>query len=116
MVYEVIVFFCFFMLQINNAGVNYNIGTNNSVEFSHMVISTNYYGTKNIINAMIPLLRLASHGARIVNVTSRLGRVKGKHSVRTYISLSLCFPLYIMLQQHDNFDFILLNRNLRMKT
>ncbi|KFK36748.1 hypothetical protein AALP_AA4G164900 [Arabis alpina] len=70
----------FIDVLINNAGVNYNIGTNNSVEFSHMVISTNYYGTKNIINAMVPLMRHASSGARIVNVTSRLGRLKGRHS------------------------------------
>ncbi|KAL0710413.1 hypothetical protein Bca4012_017391 [Brassica carinata] len=47
--------------------VNYNVGTHNSVEYSHMVISTNYYGTKNIIKAMIPLMRQASPGARIVN-------------------------------------------------
>ncbi|CAH2070409.1 unnamed protein product [Thlaspi arvense] len=66
--------------NINNAGVNYNVGTDNSVEFSHMVISTNYYGTKNIIKAMIPLMRHASQGARIVNVTSRLARLKGRHS------------------------------------
>nr|AFJ66193.1 hypothetical protein 7G9.11 [Boechera stricta] len=54
-------------IDINNAGVNYNVGSDNSVEFSHMVISTNYYGTKNIIKAMIPLMRHASQGARIVN-------------------------------------------------
>jgi len=75
-------------MQINNAGVNYNVGSDNSVEFSHMVISTNYYGTKNIINAMIPLMRHACQGARIVNVTSRLGRLKGRHSVHISIYLS----------------------------
>ncbi|XP_010555588.1 PREDICTED: carbonyl reductase [NADPH] 1 [Tarenaya hassleriana] len=65
---------------INNAGVNYNVGSDNSVGHAEMVISTNYYGTKNIIKAMLPLMRPSAPGARIVNVTSRLGRLNGRHS------------------------------------
>ncbi|KAL0342206.1 UNVERIFIED_CONTAM: (+)-neomenthol dehydrogenase [Sesamum calycinum] len=44
-------------ILINNAGVNYNAGSENSVENAEKVIATNYYGTKNMIKAMIPLMR-----------------------------------------------------------
>ncbi|KAM7276995.1 hypothetical protein ACFE04_018861 [Oxalis oulophora] len=65
---------------VNNAGVNYNLGNDNSVEHAHQVITTNYYGTKNMIKAMIPLMRPSSAGARIINITSRLGRLNGKRN------------------------------------
>lgn len=66
---------------MNNAGVNYNLGSDNSVEFAETVVSTNYHGTKNMIKAMIPLMRPSPQGARIVNVSSRLGRVYGRRNV-----------------------------------
>ncbi|KAA0057722.1 short-chain dehydrogenase/reductase family protein [Cucumis melo var. makuwa] len=66
--------------QINNAGVNFNLGSSNSVEFAQMVIATNYYGTKNMIQAMIPLMKPSSAGARIVNVSSRLGKLNGRRN------------------------------------
>lgn len=69
------------LLQVNNAGVNYNLGSDNSVENARMVINTNYYGTKNIIKAMIPFMRHSASGARIVNVSSRLGRLNGRRNV-----------------------------------
>ncbi|KAJ6688485.1 (+)-NEOMENTHOL DEHYDROGENASE [Salix koriyanagi] len=47
---------------VNNAGVNYNMGSDNSVENAKNVVDTNYYG------------------ARIVNVSSRLGRLNGKRN------------------------------------
>ncbi|KAA8542042.1 hypothetical protein F0562_023194 [Nyssa sinensis] len=65
-------------ILVNNAAVNFNLGTDNSVEFAEQVIGTNYFGTKSMIKAMIPLMRHSSHGARIVNVSSRLGRLNGK--------------------------------------
>lgn len=68
-------------LQVNNAGVNFNIGNNNSVEFAKEVIATNYYGTKSMIKAMIPLMRPSSAGARIVSVSSRLGKLNGRRNV-----------------------------------
>ncbi|GFQ07521.1 carbonyl reductase [NADPH] 1 [Phtheirospermum japonicum] len=52
----------------------------NSVEFAEKVISTNYFGTKNMIKAMIPLMRPSESGARIVNVSSRLGRLNGRRN------------------------------------
>lgn len=69
------------MLQVNNAGVNYNLGSDNSVEFARQVIETNYYGTKNMIKAMIPFMRPSAAGARIVNVSSKLGKLNGRRNV-----------------------------------
>ncbi|KAI4374621.1 hypothetical protein MLD38_012595 [Melastoma candidum] len=65
---------------INNAGVNGNVGTEHSVESVQMVIDTNYYGIKNVTRAMIPLMRPSAAGARIVNVSSRLGRLNGRRN------------------------------------
>lgn len=67
-------------ILINNAGVNFNAGADNSVESAEKVIATNYFGTKNMIKAMIPLLRPSEAGARIVNVSSRLGRLNGRRN------------------------------------
>ncbi|KAL4279260.1 hypothetical protein GQ457_03G016300 [Hibiscus cannabinus] len=67
-------------ILINNAGVNYNLGSGNSAEFAKQVIDTNYYGTKNMIKTMIPLMRPSAAGARIVNVSSRLGKLNGRRS------------------------------------
>ncbi|KAJ1387756.1 Short-chain dehydrogenase/reductase SDR [Sesbania bispinosa] len=68
-------------ILVNNAGVNFNFGShNNSVENARLVIDTNYYGTKHMIEAMIPLMKSSAAGARIVNVSSRLGRLNGKRN------------------------------------
>lgn len=66
---------------MNNAGVNFNRGADNSVEFSETVITTNYYGTKRMIETMLPLMRPSPFGGRIVNVSSRLGRANGRKNV-----------------------------------
>lgn len=68
-------------LQVNNAGVNFNLGSDNSVENAHKVIETNYHGTKNMTEAVIPLMKPSIVGARIVNVSSRLGRLNGRRNV-----------------------------------
>lgn len=67
-------------ILVNNAGVNYNVGSENSVELAEQVITTNYIGTKNITEAMIPLMKPSPSGARIVNVSSRLGRLNGRRN------------------------------------
>lgn len=67
-------------ILINNAGVNFNCGKDNSVEFAEMVIQVNYFGTKNMIKALTPLMRPSPAGARIVSVTSRLGRLNSKRN------------------------------------
>ncbi|KAM0931500.1 hypothetical protein ACQ4PT_000486 [Festuca glaucescens] len=68
------------LLQVNNAGVNFNRGADNSVEFADQVIETNYFGTKRMIEAMIPLFHPSPYGGRIVNVSSRLGRADGRRN------------------------------------
>ncbi|CAI0548007.1 unnamed protein product [Linum tenue] len=67
-------------ILVNNAGVNFNLGSENSVEFARMVVDTNYYAIKKVTKAMIPLIRPSQAGGRIVNVSSRLGRVNGKRN------------------------------------
>ncbi|XP_043706983.1 (+)-neomenthol dehydrogenase [Telopea speciosissima] len=67
-------------ILVNNAGVNFNLGPDNSVEFAERVISTNYFGTKKMIETMIPLMKHSAFGARIVNVSSRLGRLNGRRN------------------------------------
>ncbi|KAL1349284.1 hypothetical protein HN51_025772 [Arachis hypogaea] len=67
-------------ILVNNAGVNFNLGSDNSVENAHKVVETNYYGTKSMIEAMIPLMKPSVVGARIVNVSSRLGRLNGRRN------------------------------------
>lgn len=66
---------------MNNAGVNFNTGANNSVEFAEEVIATNYLGTKLMIEMLIPMMRPSSNGARILNTSSRLGRANGRRNV-----------------------------------
>ncbi|CAL0327718.1 unnamed protein product [Lupinus luteus] len=68
-------------ILVNNAGVNFNHGSHhNSVENARNVIETNYFGTKSMTEAMIQLMKPSSHGGRIVNVSSRLGRINGKRN------------------------------------
>ncbi|KAK7410976.1 hypothetical protein VNO78_02259 [Psophocarpus tetragonolobus] len=67
-------------ILVNNAGVNFNQGSDNNVENARKVIETNYYGTKSMIKAMIPLMKPSAAGARIVNVSSRSGRLNGKRN------------------------------------
>jgi len=73
--------YIFIVKQVNNAGLNFNIGSENSVEHAEQVIKTNYYGTKSVIEALLPLMRPSAAGARIVNVSSRLGRLNGRRNV-----------------------------------
>lgn len=68
-------------MQVNNAGVNFNLGFDNSVENARKVIETNYYGVKSMIEAMIPLMKPSTAGARVINVSSRLGRLNGRRNV-----------------------------------
>ncbi|KAL8260848.1 hypothetical protein R6Q59_024897 [Mikania micrantha] len=67
-------------ILINNAGISYNTGSENSVECAWKVINTNYFGTKNIVKSVIPLMRSSAEGARIVMVSSRLGRLNGRRN------------------------------------
>ncbi|KAL5071042.1 hypothetical protein RYX36_021929 [Vicia faba] len=67
-------------ILVNNAGVNFNLGSDNSVENAYKVIKTNYYGIKNLTEALIPLMKPSVFGARVVNTSSRLGRLNGRRN------------------------------------
>ncbi|KAH7653718.1 Short-chain dehydrogenase/reductase SDR protein [Dioscorea alata] len=67
-------------ILVNNAGVNFNTGSDNSVEYAERVINTNYFGVKRMIEAVIPIMRPSIYGARILNVSSRLGRANGRRN------------------------------------
>ena len=98
---------------MNNAAVNFNQGSDNSVEHAAQVCTTNYYGTKNMIQALIPLMKHSSAGARIVNVSSRLGRLNGKRNVSEtdcfvccfLILVRLCYHIWLCICSHMNSSF-----------
>ncbi|KAL8479240.1 hypothetical protein ACS0TY_026200 [Phlomoides rotata] len=60
-------------ILINNAAVSFNNIYENSVEHAETVIATNFYGTKMLTDALLPLFRRSSTVARILNISSRLG-------------------------------------------
>ncbi|XP_002962657.2 (+)-neomenthol dehydrogenase [Selaginella moellendorffii] len=64
-------------ILVNNAGISRNDHLGNpTVESSKDVISTNYYGTRMVIECLLPLLRSQSpHGSRIINVSSATSRM-----------------------------------------
>lgn len=66
--------------QINNAAVSFNNLYENSVEHAETVIATNFYGTKMLTEALLPLFRRSSTVARILNISSRLGLLNVSHT------------------------------------
>lgn len=73
------------IIQVNNAGVSYNELDENSVEHAESVIKTNFYGSKSLIEALLPLFRFSSSSiTRVLNVSSRLG------------SLNVILPLFLL--------------------
>ncbi|EFJ18692.1 hypothetical protein SELMODRAFT_419963 [Selaginella moellendorffii] len=64
-------------ILVNNAGISRNDHLGNpTVESSKDVISTNYYGTRMVIECLLPFLRSQSpHGSRITNVSSATSRM-----------------------------------------
>ncbi|XP_024541134.1 (+)-neomenthol dehydrogenase [Selaginella moellendorffii] len=67
-------------ILVNNAGISRNDHLGNpTVESSKDVISTNYYGTRMVIECLLPFLRSQSpHGSRITNVSSATSRMDSK--------------------------------------
>ncbi|KAE9607250.1 putative oxidoreductase [Lupinus albus] len=61
------------MMQVNNAGVSFNELDENSVEHAEIVMKTNFYGPKLLIEALYPLFRRSPSITRILNISSRLG-------------------------------------------
>lgn len=61
-------------ILVNNAAVAFKENTeDNSVEHAETVINTNYCATKSLTEALLPLFRPSPAGARILNLSSRLG-------------------------------------------
>lgn len=48
-------------------------------------LDTNYYGARNVTEALLPLLQLSTSGARIVNVSSEAGVLKVSRSFQEFI-------------------------------
>ncbi|XP_042489545.1 salutaridine reductase isoform X2 [Macadamia integrifolia] len=66
-------------ILVNNAGVSFNEIGENSVEHAETVIKTNYYGTKLLTEALLPLFRRSSSLSRILNISSQLGQLNVKN-------------------------------------
>ncbi len=75
-------------LQMNNAGV---AKKDVNVENADLVLGTNYYGVKQVTDALMPLLRNSTHDSRIVVTGSRAGELK----VRLTFFTSFCSWLSI---------------------
>lgn len=77
---------------MNNAGAN-------MFELTHegtvLVMETNYYGVKKVIKGLLPILRASPAGARIVNVSSRAGRMRV--SKNTPLSFSFEWSMLFLL-------------------
>uniref|UniRef100_A0A7C9DIF4 Uncharacterized protein n=1 Tax=Opuntia streptacantha TaxID=393608 RepID=A0A7C9DIF4_OPUST len=61
-------------ILVNNAAVSFNDVHENSVKHAEIVMKTNYYGPKMLIEELLPLFRRSStYKSRILNLSSRLG-------------------------------------------
>ncbi|KAK1413631.1 hypothetical protein QVD17_35407 [Tagetes erecta] len=62
-----------FDILVNNAAVSFNAMGENSIDYADIVINTNYNGSKQFTEAMLPLFRRSAFTSRILNISSRLG-------------------------------------------
>ncbi|XP_024983997.1 (+)-neomenthol dehydrogenase [Cynara cardunculus var. scolymus] len=64
-----------FDILVNNAAVCFNAMKENSMEHAETVVKTNYYGSKLLTEAILPLCRPSNSPfiTRILNISSRLG-------------------------------------------
>lgn len=60
-------------LKVNNAGVSFNKIEENNVDHAEIVIKTNFYGSKSLIEALLPLFRRSPSRSQIFNISSQLG-------------------------------------------
>ncbi|KAI0508181.1 hypothetical protein KFK09_014315 [Dendrobium nobile] len=61
-------------ILVNNAGVSFNEIDSNNVEKAELVIRTNFYGQKMLIQELLPLFRRSvATKSRILNISSQLG-------------------------------------------
>uniref|UniRef100_A0A453CB93 Uncharacterized protein n=1 Tax=Aegilops tauschii subsp. strangulata TaxID=200361 RepID=A0A453CB93_AEGTS len=76
---------------VNNAAVSFNEIDTNSVEHAETVLNTNFYGTKLLTEALLPLFRRSPATSRILNISSQLGLLN--------VSASMFFQLRWMVFQ-----------------
>lgn len=94
---------------MNNAGAN-------MFELTHegtvLVMETNYYGVKKVIKGLLPILRASPAGARIVNVSSRAGRMRvSKNTLFHFHSNGVCFSFVsTMMKKNIKFRIIVPKR------
>lgn len=82
-------------IQVNNAGVAYDLkGDVIKYETAKDMIDTNYYGAKNVTEAMLPLLRPSPAAARIVNVSSGAGLYAVSGSVLNSLPSARMLAIY----------------------
>ncbi|KAI6696010.1 hypothetical protein NL676_023720 [Syzygium grande] len=62
-------------ILVNNAAVSFNDIHENSVDNAEIVVKTNFYGSKLLTEALLPMFRRSPSIGRILNVSSRLGAV-----------------------------------------
>ncbi|CAM6085634.1 unnamed protein product [Calypogeia fissa] len=61
-------------ILVNNAGINAGPkGDDINYENATAMVETNYYGVKNVTEGLLAVLRASPAGARIVNLSSRMG-------------------------------------------
>ena len=75
-------------ILVNNAGI-YKVPDLNPAVFKrqvHEVMSTNYWGTKNVIEAFFPHFKPHS---RIVNITSNLGHIVSENCAEEHLKAAL---------------------------
>jgi NAD(P)-dependent dehydrogenase (short-subunit alcohol dehydrogenase family) len=76
---------------VNNAAVSFNEIDTNSVEHAETVLRTNYYGTKLLTEALLPLLRRSPATSRILNISSQLGLLNVSAHMTHFLSDEVVF-------------------------
>lgn len=69
----VMLYICIYILALQLAGKAVNVVADvikTTYEKAKECLETNYYGVKDVTEALLPLLQLSTSGARIVNVSS----------------------------------------------
>eukprot|EP00246_Nothoceros_aenigmaticus_P002212 TRINITY_DN13010_c0_g1_i1.p1 TRINITY_DN13010_c0_g1~~TRINITY_DN13010_c0_g1_i1.p1 ORF type:complete len:308 (-),score=45.23 TRINITY_DN13010_c0_g1_i1:234-1157(-) len=75
-------------ILINNAAIVDSPEMLGVLSVAQTVVNTNFYGTKNVTNAILPLFRPSQAGARIINISSATGLLAGlaKESARQVLA------------------------------
>ncbi|GMH32071.1 hypothetical protein Nepgr_033915 [Nepenthes gracilis] len=61
--------------NVNNAAISFNGIHENTVKHAEVVLKTNFYGPKLLIEALLPVFRCSTSKSRILNLSSRLGLI-----------------------------------------